>query len=261
MVDCINDLAAFSGRGPCKNGRRKPDVVAPGTFILSTRSSQIAHYAQAPYTPAMEHYMFMSGTSMATPLVAGSAALVRQYLRTEKGIDKPSAALLKAALIHSAEYIDYRYAHEDSKKWANNEQGWGRINLSRIIDLPSPYQIVFFDQSQGLASSGKAHKYTIEISNNSIPLRATLVYTDYPGPQLVNNLNLSLISPAGKYYLGNDFKGKGTKDEFNNVEGCIIESPELGTWKIEILGSCISQSPQDYALVISGAFVDWKQLS
>ncbi|MBV7329688.1 S8 family serine peptidase [Chloroflexi bacterium TSY] len=64
----FDQLAAFSGRGPCKNGlslgkRRKPDLVAPGTWILSVRSSQIpadedgwGEFAHAP-----DDYMFMGG--------------------------------------------------------------------------------------------------------------------------------------------------------------------------------------------------------
>ena len=262
----VGALAEFSSCGPCQNNRLKPDIIAPGSFILSTRSSQITHHSEAPYPLAKDCYMYMSGTSMATPLVAGSAALVRQYLRTKRGIENPSAALLKAALIHSAEYI----SPEASRKWADNKQGWGRINLSSIINLSSPHEIEFFDRSQGFVGKGKfsdtgqQHKYQLNITNNSIPLRVTLVYTDYPDKRLVgklvNNLNLYLISPAGKYYLGNDFQGIGKRDNDNNVEGCIIDSPDTGNWEIKIVASLISQSPQDYALVISGAFSNFQQV-
>ncbi|MBN3939893.1 S8 family serine peptidase [Nostoc sp. NMS9] len=259
----IGVFADFSSRGPCQDGRYKPDVIAPGTFILSTRSCQITHYSEAAYPPAKGDYMYMSGTSMATPLIAGSAALVRQYLRTKKNISNPSAALLKAALIHSAEYFQYSYTHKSSKKWADNEQGWGRINLSRIIN--PPYHVEFFDQTQGFFESGqKEHQYEFEIIDNSIPLRVTLVYTDYPGKQplgqLVNNLNLVVYNPQGGYYLGNDFDERGMIDSVNNVEGCIVDAPITGRWKIKIVGKKIVQPTQDYALVISGVIAHWKQV-
>ena len=66
---------------------------------------------------------------MATPLVAGCAAVTRQYLRETEGIANPSAALVKAVLIHSARYLQYRYAHASSTAWTDNEQGWGRVDF------------------------------------------------------------------------------------------------------------------------------------
>ena len=67
------DIVAFSGRGPTKDERIKPDVVAPGTFILSTESRYIPenNYAWGKFPPNKD-YFFMGGTSMATPLTAGA---------------------------------------------------------------------------------------------------------------------------------------------------------------------------------------------
>ena len=263
MVDCIDDIAAFSSRGPCEGGRRKPDVVAPGTFVLSTRSSQIPdnHFAEGYYSPAKNYYMYMSGTSMATPLVSGCAALVRQYLREKRNIKNPSAALVKATLIHSAQYMNYRYAHPISAPWADDEQGWGRVNLGAVLNPVSPVKVVFIDNSEGLAT-GDGYEYKVEIADDTVPLRATLVYTDFPGEegsieQLVNNLNLTLYPPSDKhrrYYQGNDFNNIGKIDNVNNVEGCIIEPAQVqtGVWTIKVVGSDVPEAPQDYALVVSG---------
>lgn len=258
MVDSVDDIVAFSSRGPCANGRRKPDLIAPGTFILSTRSSQIApnNFAWAAFPPAKDHYMFMGGTSMATPLVAGSAALAREYLRQKQHIPQPSAALLKAVLIHSAQYIRYRYPHMSSTSPADNEQGWGRIKLSSVLSPPPPTRIIFRDESKGL-KTGDERSFRVTVNNSSVPLRATLVYSDFPSDSsangaLVNNLNLIALDPNGKFYLGNDFNGSGTPDRVNNVEGVIIDSPITGEWTLRVVASEVQEGEQGFALVVSG---------
>jgi serine protease AprX len=253
LVDSIDDIAAFSGRGPCKGGRRKPDLIAPGTFILSTRSSQIPsnHFAWGAFPPAKQYYMYMGGTSMSTPLVAGAAALVRQYLRENIKISNPTSALVKAALIHSTNYVNYKYCYPSSGPDADNDQGWGRISLNNVLAPPRLVEVVFIDEPQGLIT-GEAREYRINIADSSVPLRATLVYTDFPGRNLINNLNLLLISPDSKTYFGNDFNNKGVLDAINNVEGRIIKSPLTGVWSIRVVAFEVQEARQDFALIISG---------
>jgi serine protease AprX len=254
MADSTDHIAAFSSRGPCQNGYRKPDLIAPGTFILSTRSSQIPNnnFGWGAYPLARKHYMYMGGTSMATPLVAGCAALVRQYLKEkyQPSISNPSAALVKAILIHSAQYIKYRYAHPASVPWADNEQGWGRVNLQKVLNPAAGTKVIFIDEANGL-TTGENREYKLKITKSSVPLKVNLVYTDYPGEDLINNLNLIVHSPSGKHYLGNDFEETGTPDNINNVEGVVVKSPEIGEWRIEIVAD-VQMGQQDYAVVISG---------
>jgi len=92
-------LAAFSSRGPAPDERVRPDLVAPGTNVVSARS----HHPEAtyPYTYSAD-YAFGSGTSQAAPLVSGAAALVRQWYAT-RGYTTPSAALVRATLVHGAD--------------------------------------------------------------------------------------------------------------------------------------------------------------
>ena len=88
-----------------------------------------------------------------------------------------------------------------------------------------------------------------------MPLRVTLAYSDFPGPALVNNLNLTLIAPDGTRAVGNQAAGGGMiVDTKNNVEVVQVAQPIPGTWKIEIVGSNVPQGPQDFALVYLGHF-------
>ena len=79
-----------------------------------------------------------------------------------------------------------------------------------------------------------------------------MVYTDYPGERLVNNLNLIVTAPDGAFHVGNDFAGAGAPDRLNNVEGVVVQTPAAGTWSIQIVGSEILQGGQPFALVVSG---------
>jgi len=97
IADAPGGLAAFSSRGPAADGRVKPDLVAPGTNMLSARSHHPA--ASYPYTYSAD-YAYYSGASQAAPLVSGGAALVRQWYATQAVT--PSAALVRATLIQGA---------------------------------------------------------------------------------------------------------------------------------------------------------------
>ncbi len=132
-------MVAFSARGPCLDGRYKPDIVAPGTWILSTRSSVATfpdNFGRPGWGAYNSYYLYNGGTSMATPLAAGAAALMREYLMEEKGFSPPSAALIKAALLNSAEDISPgQYGTGSAQEIPdspvpNNVEGWGRLNLA-----------------------------------------------------------------------------------------------------------------------------------
>jgi subtilisin family serine protease len=78
-------IASFSSLGPTRDGRIKPDVVAPGEIIASARSSAIP---RDPSDPDAYHRV-LAGTSMATPHVTGTIALMLQYEPSLRAMDIP----------------------------------------------------------------------------------------------------------------------------------------------------------------------------
>jgi subtilisin family serine protease len=254
-------LAAFSARGPLDDGRLKPDIVAPGTNILSLRSSQTSSSGWGLHSnPA---YMYMGGTSMSTPVTAGAAALVREHYVVERGHTAPTGALIKATMINGAfdmtpgQYGAANPTTKEVNRRPDNDQGWGLLDLEGAIHPPGK-NVTYMDDPLGLATGASASRVFRVMSSRE--LRLTLAWSDYPsqvftGKQLVNDLDLILESPTGVIYHGNDLSApyNDQKDSTNNVEGISIELPEVGWWKATVNGSSVAMGgKQHFALVGSG---------
>lgn len=248
MADDPGDIVAFSSRGPTGDGRFKPDILAPGTFVLSTRSTRIAlnNKAWAAFPPS-RLYFHMGGTSMATPVAAGAVGLLRQHVRKKRVAGGATAALLKALLIASAE----RVAVSGPKRVVDNDQGYGRINLGSALEPSHSRRLRMYNVRPGL-STGEAWNRTIRLTAPA-PLRVVLTYSDFPGPALVNNLNLIVTGPDGSRFVGNQPQpGSVTLDSVNNVELVDVPSAASGQWRIDVVGSNVPEGPQEFALVIIG---------
>ncbi len=270
-ADGPDTMADFSSRGPCADGRIKPDLVAPGTWIASAASSAAPNEDAIAWSPIDDFYVYMGGTSMSGPHAAGAAAVFVQYYKSLHTNAVPSPALVKAALINSADEMDE--ANGGPGPVPNNDEGWGRINLANIIvtninSAPRFYQ--YLDQTVLLTNS-QVYAQHIFVQGSDQPLKITLAYTDVPGfpgaiPALVNDLDLEVVAPDGTLYRGNQF-GAGesvpnapTPDKLNNVEGIYLSQPASGDYLVRVRGSkivqdAVSNTPaidQDFALVSSG---------
>ncbi|MEW6697933.1 MAG: S8 family serine peptidase [Bacillota bacterium] len=235
--DNPDQVAGFSSRGTF-DGRIKPEVLAPGTWILSARKSK-PNPAEDNYIGMYnQYYGYMSGTSMSTALTAGSLALLRQYLQ-QKG-HSPSAAQLKALLIFGTRWLPGVPA---------TDQGFGRVDVEKSLLALEKGDATHLDE-KGLRTGEKA---TYTFTGTGQPFKAVLAYTDYPkipgiGKDLVNDLDLKITGPDGKeVYWGN---GYIDGDRLNNTEEIIVSDTQKGgVYTIEVAGQKVVKGPQSFALV------------
>ena len=255
------EVSYYSSRGPTKEQRIKPDVVAPDTAILSTKSRDTpkdSSYGKSP-DPLLA---YSSGTSMATPLVAGCATVLREVL-LKNGVEKPSAALIKALLINGAFTI--HHAH-------SGNECFGRVNLKNSIIIPGSDPNAGFlmgepltDRNErktinvsiparGLTAASSGNNDTIDAlrvtppAGKGVTLKATLVYTDAPGLKLQNDLNLFVSTSDGARRNGN----MGTSNKFdrsNNVEQVVWRGIPAGQAQITVRAQRVTSAAQDFALV------------
>jgi serine protease AprX len=251
-------LAAFSSRGPCDDRRIKPDIVAPGTDIISTRSDRAPDdhfWGLVDDNPA---YAYMGGTSMACPLVAGCAALVRQYF-VDRRDTSPSAALLKATLINGARWLTGEDSLADRDARPNFHQGFGAVNLTTTIPNPAEpdLRLEFVDcwetPNLQLDETGAQRRFHVDVAAG-MPLRLCLAYTDLPGRSLQNDVSFMVQDPNGVKIAGNVGLPEITKSDVdNNVEVIRVDDPTPGRWLVQVFARNLLRPPQDYALVVGGA--------
>lgn len=113
-----NTTINYSGRGPTNECIRKPDIVAPGSNIVSCNLIKHSINRDALYSGRLTNmYTAKSGTSMATPIVSGAIALLLSAYPQMTGRD------VKLKLRNSAKDLGYPW----------NKQGWGLLNIKSLL--------------------------------------------------------------------------------------------------------------------------------
>ena len=173
-------MAGFSSQGPTDvDFRVKPDVVAPGVNVLS--SIPHAFCAAAPC------FAFFSGTSMAAPHLAGSAAVVRQQHPDW------SAADVRSAIVNTADRGVLRDYSTAALQDNVNINGTGRENLLAAVNAKVALDPVSLSFGAVPSGSGKTLRMTVTLTNVS---GAAQTYTLSISGQPANSVAYSVGQPS-----------------------------------------------------------------
>jgi hypothetical protein len=277
-----NEIASFSSRGPCTDGRHKPDLMAPGTHVSGGVAQALNPGPTGTADPCFDlgvdggpnglffpdgqqFYTASSGTSHAAPCVVGGCALLWQFFLNFYS-HAPSPAMTKAYLMNSARYLTGTTANDTL--WSDS-QGMGEMDLGLAFD--GTPRILRDELALDLfTASGQTRTYTGVISDSSKPFRVTVAWTDAPGSTTGgaynNDLDLT-VTVNGNTYNGNVFSGAysatgGSADLVDNVESVFLPAGTSGSFVVTVTAANINSDgvpgnstalDQDYALVVYNA--------
>lgn len=181
--------ASFSSRGPTADGRVKPDISAPGVRITSATAGTSAGYVA------------YSGTSMATPFVAGVALLMLDA--------KPSLTPGQVRSHLTSTAVDWGRGDDSATSGSRGtdvDYGAGRLDAYAALKAAGaplssgPPVPAHRTEERFLSTTGSTRDYAIDVTDTRFPIAATLVTPSVStflsftsGP----NFNLALYDPSG----------------------------------------------------------------
>lgn len=248
-------LSGFSSAGPTDDGRIKPDLMGIGESVLSSTAAGPAAYGRS------------SGTSMATPNVAGSLLLLQEMATRLRG-QALRAATLKALVLHTA--IDLGPPGPDY------QHGWGLLNTAAAAaQLNAAFRREGRLQERELAPG--AHWEDTLLKQQDGPLRITLGWTDPPGPapetrngptlndrtpMLVNDLDVILEHENSGVLYQPFFNDPDTPElpaqpgdnRVDPVEQIYAAAAPAGTYRLRVShkGNLYNNDAQPFSLILEG---------
>tara|TARA_B100000809_G_scaffold266814_1_gene331868 strand:+ start:4431 stop:6896 length:2466 start_codon:yes stop_codon:yes gene_type:complete len=244
------NMSSFSSWGPTDDGRIKPDISAKGVNMFSS-------WGNSGYTS-------ISGTSMASPNVAGSLILLQQHYNNVNGAYMRSSTLRGLAL-HTADEAgtnpgpDYRF-------------GWGLLNIERAAEVITNNGTTSTILEENL-DNDEVYTYSVQADGaNDLMVSITWIdpagnllpngpdNEDNPTPSLVNDLDLRVSQDGGATFMpwkldvANFSAAATTGDNLvDNIEKIEIEGAS-GEYIIQVShkGNVLINDVQAFSLVVTG---------
>ncbi|TKB06374.1 S8 family serine peptidase [Desulforhopalus sp. IMCC35007] len=288
-ADNQNQVADFSCPGPVQNNRRKPDVVAPGSWILSTRASVSTNdcgpdglggtgdedgtwtHAEAVGYGLPGQPILYGGDHNAPDVPPGSGPTAADNYCWMSGTSM-AAPITAGCCALIRQYLIEQRGHTPSAALVkalivngavdmgmgipHNAQGWGRVDLTNTLFPTGTGRVQFDDDLSSAVATGDIRSYDVHVASTAIPLMVTLVWRDPAGAVIQNRLFLRVIHVAS----GTEATADSITDIRNNVQKVVVNPPQVGQYRIEVEAVNVATGVpslaglrQDYALVVANA--------
>ncbi len=239
-------LAGFSSRGPTADGRIKPDIIGPGVSITS---------ADAGTTNG---YLLYSGTSMATPFVAGTALLM---LDTSPGL---SPQQIKDAITTTA--VDWGRGGKNTTAGSTGpdiDYGAGRLDsyaalasIQSMLTVTSPPTVPAHQRFEGsLSGTGAKYDVALNVASPSFPLAATLIEPSVTGASASSpDFDLILFAPNGSQVAIAETSKRQENISIKPTTGTyllrVISYNGSGPWFVDVSGDLTASPPPPPPVVV-----------
>ncbi|UAM97726.1 S8 family serine peptidase [Polaribacter litorisediminis] len=239
--------SASSSEGPTDDLRIKPDLMGNGVLVYST------------LTTADDDYASYSGTSMASPNVAGSLLLLQQYYNETYG-NFMRAATLKGLALHTADDVDIVGPDANT--------GWGLMNTKVAAETITANGFESWISEEVLKNGDT---FSIKVKSDGLsPLLASISWTDKPGvsiqdnitiepndptPALINDLDIKVTRETDEFKpwrltgVDSNEKGDNLVDPYERVD---IMNPSAGEYTITVTHKGTLEEDQRFSLIVTG---------